>query len=41
MAPGRITVAAYARQVNDRDLIRMATEIKLRAERRMGALLGD
>ena len=33
-------VRAYARQVNDTDMVSWASEIKLRAMRRMGELLG-
>lgn len=36
-----LAVAAYARQVKDGDMIRWATEIKVRAERRMGELLRE
>lgn len=36
-----LAVAAYARQVKDGEMIRWATEIKLRAERRMGELLQE
>jgi hypothetical protein len=34
-----IALAAYAKQAKDRDMVMMATEIKLRAERRCGELL--
>ena len=36
-----IAVKMYARQVNDKHMMVWATEIKLRAERRMGQLLID
>jgi len=32
-------MAAYAKQANDKSLIRMATELKIRAERRAGEML--
>jgi len=36
-----LAVSAYARQVKDYDMIRWVTEIKLRAECRMGELLNE
>jgi hypothetical protein len=36
-----VAIVAYARQVKDRDMIIWASEIKIRAERRMGELLRE